>query len=49
MVDVGDTVAADPKIPPGFQVYVLAPVTDKVEEDPEQIIVGVATGETVGS
>jgi hypothetical protein len=44
---IGVTITVEPVKAPGFQVYVTAPETVRVDEDPLQIAVGDATGVTV--
>ena len=48
MVDAGLTVAVVPTNPPGFQVYVLAPVPVNTDEKVGHIAVGLAVAPTMG-
>ena len=48
MVEAGETVTDAPVNAPGFQVYVVAPDADKVDEPPEQIPAGLAEAIIVG-
>jgi hypothetical protein len=48
VVDVGETVTGDPESAPGFQLYVTAPVPERVVLLPEQIVGALAVAVTVG-
>lgn len=48
VVDVGETFTIAPFNEPGIHVYVLAPVADKLEDDPRQMICSEADAVTVG-
>lgn len=47
VVVVGETLTVVPLKPPGFHVYVVAPLPVNVVDDPEQTVGGAAVAETM--